>query len=228
MSDSYEFEIKIKGKNVEVFPCDKPNMPVVYLNSYMGENVGLYDTLIQMGYGDFTLVAVSNLDWDGDMTPWYFPPISAEDTPCTGQADAYLQLMIGEIMPHVESSLNGISWRGIAGYSLAGLFAVYSVYKTDVFSKVATMSGSLWFPDFSEYVKLHDMVRKPECAYFSLGDKECKTRNPYLQTVQDNTEAIEDHFAKCGIKTCYKLNPGNHFANGTKRTADGIAWMFDN
>lgn len=35
---------------------------------------------------------------------------------------------------------------GIAGYSLAGLFALYALYKTDVFTRVASMSGSLWFP----------------------------------------------------------------------------------
>ena len=38
------------------------------------------------------------------------------------------------------------SFIGIAGYSLAGLFALYALYKTDAFTRVASMSGSLWFP----------------------------------------------------------------------------------
>ena len=51
-----------------------------------------------------------------------------------------------------------------------------------------SVSGSLWFPGFREYV-LFPPVHQPDCVYFSLGDKERKTRNSVLQTVQENTEA---------------------------------------
>lgn len=58
------------------------------------------------------------------MTPWYMGPISKHDTPCTGGADDYLKLLLDEIMPEAEALLPGApAWRGLAGYSLAGLFA---------------------------------------------------------------------------------------------------------
>ena len=60
-------------------------------------------------------------------------------------------------------------WRGIAGYSLAGLFAVYALYRTDVFARAASVSGSLWFPGFREYVFSHTPLCRPDCVYFSLG-----------------------------------------------------------
>lgn len=56
------------------------------------------------------------------------------------------------------------------------------------------MSGSLWYPEFRDYVQSHEMKRKPEKLYISLGDKEAKTRNPYMKTVRENTEAIVKYY----------------------------------
>lgn len=78
-------------------------------------------------------------------------------------------------MPKAEKELpQAPEWRGIAGYSLAGLFALYAIYQTDVFTRVGCISGSLWFPGFLEYVFTHESKRRPGCLYFSLGDKEAK------------------------------------------------------
>lgn len=72
------------------------------------------------------------------MTPWYMGPISKHDTPCTGGADDYLKLLLDEIMPEAEALLPGApAWQGLAGYSLAGLFALYALYQTDVFARAA-------------------------------------------------------------------------------------------
>ena len=84
----------------------------------------------------------------------------------------------------VEKQIAGISrWRGIAGYSLAGLFALYAIYQTDLFSHVGSMSESLWFPGMKEYIFSHEPKCRPDCMYFSLGDKESKTRNTVLKSV---------------------------------------------
>ncbi|MFR3226010.1 MAG: alpha/beta hydrolase [Blautia massiliensis (ex Durand et al. 2017)] len=184
--------------------------------------------LQESGCRDLSLVAVSGLAWNHDMAPWDIPPISANDTPCTGGAGAYLRLLLEKIMPEAEDALPGKPvWRGIAGYSLAGLFAVYAVYQTDVFSRVGSISGSLWFPGIREYIFSHTLCRKPDCMYFSLGDKESRTRNPFLKCVQENTEAIRTFYERQGINTAFQLNPGNHFKDGALRTAAGIQWIVD-
>ena len=131
-----------------------------------------------------------------------------------------------EIIPEAEKDLaTPPAWRGIAGYSLAGLFALYAIYRTDVFSRVGCMSGSLWFPGFKEYIFSHEPKKPPDCIYFSLGDKESKTRNPVLKTVQENTEEIQAFYQHKGIDTAFHLNPGNHFVQGSKRTVAGIHWL---
>ena len=218
----------IGQKQIDVFPGAEPGSPVVYLNTYGREGAQVLRLLQESGCRDLSLVAVSGLAWNHDMAPWDIPPISANDTPCTGGAGDYLRLLLEKIMPEAEDALPGKPvWRGIAGYSLAGLFAVYAVYQTDVFSRVGSISGSLWFPGIREYIFSHTLCRKPDCMYFSLGDKESRTRNPFLKCVQENTEAIRTFYERQGINTAFQLNPGNHFKDGALRTAAGIQWIVD-
>jgi len=214
------------GKEIDLFLSAAPNRPIVYLNTFSGEGGRVWEALENTERPDFSLAAVSGLEWDHDMAPWDIPPISKDDTPCTGGADDYLRLLAGEIMPRAEEMAPGTPcWRGLAGYSLAGLFAVYAMYRTDLFSRLGSMSGSLWFPDFKEYAMTHALKRKPEHLYFSLGDRECRTRNAYLKDVQSNTEELAAFYRSRQIDTVFQLNPGNHFAEAVKRTALGIQWL---
>ncbi|MCD8212416.1 MAG: alpha/beta hydrolase [Oscillospiraceae bacterium] len=220
--------LKIEGKDVKVFPAGEPGRPVVYLNTFAKEGERVRRQLEKMKAPDCTLVAIGNLDWNHDMAPWDIPPISKNDTPCTGGADDFLQVLLEQILPEAEKNVEGEpAWRGITGYSLAGLFAIYSLYRTDVFSRAATMSGSLWFPDLKEYIFSHEMKAKPDAVYFSLGEKESKTKNPYLKTVQENTDEIQKFYAGKGIDSVFVLNPGNHYVNAFKRTAAGIDWILE-
>ena len=211
---------------MDIYPSTVPDCPIVYLNTVSAEGGCVREALLEMGCPDFSLVAISNLKWDHDMAPWAIPPISPKDTPCTGGADDYLCLLTEEIMPQAERAVPGYpSWRGLAGYSLAGLFAVYAMYRTDLFSRIASMSGSLWFPRFKEYAMSHEPKRAPDHLYLSLGDKEGKTRNEYLKAVQANTEELAALYRSRQIDTTFQVNPGNHFAEGVKRSALGIQWL---
>lgn len=216
----------IDEKRVDVFPCAEPNRPILYLNTYGREGEAVRQHLQEAGCPPFTLVAISQLDWNHDMAPWDIPPLSEKAAPCTGGADDYLALLLGKILPAAETALPGApAWRGLAGYSLAGLFALYALYRTDRFSRVASISGSLWFPGIREYIAAHQPVRRPDCLYFSLGDREHRTRNRYLRCVEQNTQAIAAFYQARGIDTIFQHNPGNHFQNGALRTAAGLHWL---
>ena len=215
-----------EGKNVFIFSGAEPKIPVIYLNTVSGEGQKVFEAAQTAGCPPFTLVAISDLDWNHDMVPWDSPAAFKKGESFTGGADDYLRLLVEEIIPKAEKELPGPpTWRGIAGYSLAGLFALYSIYRTDLFSRVGCMSGSLWFPGFKEYVFSHEPKCRPDCIYFSLGDKEAKTRNSVLKTVQENTEEIQAFYQSKGIDTVFQLNPGNHFVQGIERTIAGIQWL---
>ncbi len=221
-------QFTIGQKHISVYPCDEPDRPVIYLNTFAGEGKQVLRLLRDDGCPPFTLVSVSSLDWNHDMSPWEIPPVFKNADPCTGGADDYLRILIERIVLEAEKEIKGtVSWRGIAGYSLAGLFALYSLYRTDLFSRAASMSGSLWYPGITEYISSHTMKKTPDYLYFSLGSKEARTRNPYMKTVQENTEMIEKYYRENGISTAFQLNPGNHYKDAEKRTAAGIRWLAD-
>lgn len=150
----------IVSKTVSIFPSIEPEAPIIYLNTFSGEGQKVYEAAQAAGCPPFTLVAISDLDWNHDMAPWDSPPAFKNAEPCTGGADDYLRFLIDEIIPTAEKKITGVpSWRGIAGYSLSGLFALYAIYRTDLFSRVGSMSGSLWFPGVKDYIFSHEPKR---------------------------------------------------------------------
>ena len=216
----------INGKTVDVFLASGPGTPIIYLNTFSDEGQKVYEAAQAAGCPPFTLVAISDLDWNHDMAPWDSPPAFKNAEPCTGGADDYLRLLTEEIIPTAEKEINGVPrWRGIAGYSLAGLFALYAICRTALFSRVGSISGSLWFPGIKEYILSREAKRLPDCMYFSLGDKESKTRNPVLRSVRQNTEEIQAFYQGKGIDTVFQLNSGNHYDHAAERTVAGLCWL---
>ena len=215
-----------KSKTISIFPSFEVNAPIIYLNTFSNKGQKVFKAAQAAGCPSFTLVTISDLDWNHDMVPWDSPPAFKNAGPCTGGADDYLRLLTEAIIPTAEKGINGVpSWRGIVGYSLAGLFALYAIHQTDLFSCVGSMSGSLWFPGIKEYIFSHEPKRRPDCIYFSLGDKECKTQNPVLRNVRQNTEEIQAFYQAKGIDTVFQLNPGNHYNHTVERTAAGLCWL---
>ena len=65
----------IEQKRIDVFPGARPNTPAIYLNTYGQEGKQVFQYMRETGCPDFSLVAVSNLEWEHDMAPWDIPPI---------------------------------------------------------------------------------------------------------------------------------------------------------
>ena len=216
----------LDGKTVSVWPGSQPGAPAVYLNTYGEEGGQVRAEMAKLGCPDCSLVAVSGLDWDKDLSPWPAPAVRRGEEPFAGGAAEYLAWMTGSLLPAARALLPGTPcWEGLAGYSMAGLFAVWALGRTHVFRRGASMSGSLWYPGIREYLMAHPP--RPDCLYFSLGSKESKTRNPLMAAVEENTRAIQAFCREQGITTTFQLNPGNHFRDTAARTAAGIAWMLE-
>jgi len=218
----------IEGKNVELFPSINPGAPLVVLNGESGDGGAVHEAVKAVTDVDFSLVAVSGVTWDDDLTPWSAPPIAKGQPPFGGRADTYIETLTGRMLPKVLEALPvAPAYIALAGYSLAGLFALYAMYRTDRFARVASASGSLWYPDFVAFARSHAPVRQPDALYLSLGDKEGKTRNPLMRPVEDNTRALAEFYREAGIHTRFELNPGGHFNDPNGRMARGIAWLLE-
>jgi len=211
------------NKEITLYKSSDINAPLIVFNTFEGDGEDVYQALQNMGCTSINLLVVGNIDWKHDMSPWYMPSIYSKEKSFSGGADEYLRLLVDEILPKAKELIEGEpKFTGIAGYSLAGLFTVYTMYKTDVFDRVASMSGSLWFSNFIEYCKRNEYKRLPDKIYFSLGDKEANTRNPVLKTVQDKTIELSEYFKILGSEVIFELNPGNHFTDTILRSAKGI------
>ena len=212
-------------KQITVYSNHAESAPAIYLPVVMGNGSEVYDRCQELDCPPFTLVAIGGLDWNRELSPWACDGAVHDSESFGGQASEFLDELLNQIVPQVESSLPcPPSWRGIAGYSLAGLFSLWSLWQTDAFDRAASASGSLWFPGFIDYAHEHAMAVTPDSAYLSLGKKETKTPNRMMRHVLDDTRAMEELLIERGIPTTLELNPGNHFAQTDLRMARGIHW----
>ena len=173
----------------------------------------------------FTLVAFEIKDWQGELTPWTAPAVFGK-IPFGDGAGATLSFIRDILIPQLEQ----MQWYDkdkmrcvLGGYSLAGFFALWSSYQTELFDGVATVSPSVWYPQWMEYAQNHRPLATS--VYLSLGDKEGKTKNPTMAQVGHCMRKQQELLTAQGINTMLEWNPGNHFQHSDERTAKGFAWV---
>lgn len=224
-------DFDIGEKKLTLYAAAEANRPLVVIHTFDGDGGNIWAKIQALGQdfqgkaaaNDFNLLVVYIPDWDHAMTPWSASPLSKKDAPFTGGADQHLEWLREDVLPKAQDLIEGTPIHtGIAGYSLAGLLALYALYQCDVFDRAACMSASFWFPGFVDFVRHHDLGTVPNRLYFSLGDKEAKTRHPLLKTVETCTEAMVEHFKGLGVDVIFEMNPGNHFTDVEQRIAKGI------
>lgn len=167
---------------------------------------------------EFCLIAFKIEDWNEELSPWNAPAVFGNEDFGNGA---------GETLNRILKICNDSSKTYyIGGYSLAGLFALWAVYQTDVFKAVAGVSPSMWFPGFADYMKENRM--NADKVYLSLGDREEKTRNPIMATVGDRIREAHQLLKQCDISCTLEWNEGNHFREPDIRTAKGFLWLLNN
>lgn len=204
-------------------------LPLVCLNVFAGDGAEVWRRCAELGCPPFALVSIGGLAWERDMTPWPAEPATRREAPYEGGAGAWLDELLANALPAAEAELAGAgvtpAWRGIAGYSLAGLFALWSAWQTDAFSRVASASGSLWYEGLMGYLRDNEPAAWPERAYLSLGSKEHKTPNRLMRNVRRATEETAELLGAHDVTCTFELNSGNHFQQTDLRMARGIRWM---
>ena len=223
-----KIELEIEGKKISIFSTENVGSPLVILNTYGDEGEEVWNECHKLNCPPFCLAAISNLNWNKDLSPWESPALYKKEEAFSGGADAYLLLLAEKIIPAICDSMRvNPSYVSLAGYSLAGFFSIYSAYNAKIFARIASVSGSLWFPGFEEYAKSHEFVKMPDCVYLSLGDTESNAKNKVLSTVQEKTESLFELYKSKNIPVIFELNKGNHFTEPAMRTAKGIKWILE-
>ena len=194
----------------------------------------------------FSLVAFMIKDWNQELTPWVAPPvfdkaaIKREESelvqipereqsrpkvkaPFGDGAEKTLKFITSQLLPEVQENIPHLI---LGGYSLAGLFALWTGYQTDLFEGIAAASPSVWYPQWIDYASENKPLAKS--VYLSLGDKEKKAKNPVMAQVGNAIRKQHELLTEQEIKTILEWNAGNHFVDSDKRMAKGFAWAINN
>ncbi|SKB71599.1 hypothetical protein SAMN06296386_104144 [Lachnospiraceae bacterium] len=164
---------------------------------------------------DFMLAAFKVNDWNKDLSPWKAPAVFGKDDFGDGA-----QGTLDEIVKYCQDKSKTYF---IGGYSLAGLFSLWAVHQTDLFTGAAAVSPSVWFPNFYDYLKENEI--KCGNVYLSLGDREENAKNPVLASVGDKIRSTEMLLREQKVNSILEWNEGNHFRDADIRTAKGFSWI---
>ena len=226
---------QIGGKNCYIYDCGSAD--VLLIQPVDDHDLEVIDSEVAeisrlAGGKGFTLAAFKVDDWNADLSPWEAPPVFGSEG-FAGGAETTLKYVTDQLIPELTVDKDGLTDSKsvpliyIGGYSLAGFFALWAAYQTDLFKGVAAASPSVWFPGWIGYAESNPI--KTDKVYLSLGDKEEKTRNPVMRTVGDNIrkqfELLQAH--KACEKCTLEMNQGNHFKEPDIRTAKGFAWLLN-
>lgn len=218
-------EIIIGGRLCCIYDCGSSD--VLLIQPVDDHDIEVLDSeaaeIVRLAPGaGFTLAAFKVNDWNADLSPWEAPPVFGSEG-FSGGAEETLNYVTDIFIPELTG---GRDVRlCIGGYSLAGFFALWAAYRTDIFSGAAGVSPSVWFPGWMDYAGNNSVMA--DWVYLSLGDKEEKTRNPVMKTVGDNIRRLHEMLqADQNCRECIlEMNPGNHFKEPDMRTAKGFAWL---
>jgi len=174
-----------------------------------------------------TIVSGSVDDWNRELSPWPAQKCFKGGEDFGGRAGEYLAGLLKKI-PGFEAE-NGITpvKRVLCGYSLAGLCALYALYVTDMFNGAVSASGSMWFDGWIDFMQDRNIPGSARCVYLSVGDREARTRNPRLASVEECTRRACAILQEKGAAAEFELNPGNHFNEPDVRLARGMDRLYE-
>ena len=217
-------EQTLDQKRIVISMDEGEHLPVVYCIAQ--EDQELLKECEKLSCSKFHLVTIENVDWNKNLSPWEAGSVVTKNDGFTGQASEFLNWMLSNVVPLVEQELEGEQHLSyIAGYSMAGLFALWSLYQTEFFQGAVCASGSLWFPEFEAFATLNELKLNPNRIYLSLGDRESFGRNSFLKKTETVYRHIADSLTSKGNQVFFEMNPGNHFQDVDLRLAKGITWI---
>ena len=175
-----------------------------------------------LSYPDAVFVSIKVEDWNRYLSPYRAENPFRKGDYFSGDADTLLASICNELICIVEKD-EEVKERYLVGYSMGGLFSLYASSISDLWKGVGSVSGSLWYEKFDDYLSSHPL--KIEKVYLSLGRKEKESRNKVLKTVEEKTKAIYETIEKEGIECSFSLQEGGHFQDEEKRIREAISYL---
>lgn len=229
-------EMQIAGLSCNLYLPESYNStqtyyPVIYVNGEIPIAEIIEEVKKARTSTEFLLLSIQPMKWNDDFTPWSAPAFRKGEEAPAGRADEYIRRLTREIKPFIDANYRTKpepEHSVLLGYSLGGLAALYSIYRMDRFGVIGSLSGSLWYDNFCEFMEQNQPLRKDLKVYLSLGKKESLSKNPRMGQVADCTVCARDILIRQIENVFFEWNDGGHFHEIPKRFAKAIAWWAKN
>ena len=162
-----------------------------------------------------SIVVIEDVNWNNDLTPWPAEGVFKKAKPFGGHAAGFLDKLTREIIPEAEKSMaiESAAERTILGVSLSGLFSVWSMFETDAFTNIISISGSLWYDGFVEWMRKQTPSAQIKKVCMLLGEKEKLAKDKRMATVEEKSLAAANILkAKTDASITFELVEGTHFS----------------
>ena len=162
-----------------------------------------------------SIVVIGDVDWNNDLTPWPAEGVFKKAKPFGGHSAVFLDKLTREIIPKAEEARMGIdkAERTILGVSLSGLFAVWSIFETDAFTNIISISGSLWYDGFVEWMEKQTPSPLVKKVCMLLGEKEKLAKDKRMATVEERSIAAANILkSNSQVSVMFELVEGTHFS----------------
>jgi len=229
-----KLNLKIKGKECILYMKENENMEYVLIQPVDEHDIDVLDNEVRYISENisknFSLAAFKIDDWDSELTPWEMPLLRGKGN-FGNEAGKTLEFIKEKLIPSLAEFIN-IQEKNVkyilGGYSLAGLFSLWSGYQEDIFAGIAGVSPSVWYKDWMKFVKNNEILAKN--VYLSLGNLEEKTKHQVLSKIGDNIrEYIKILKNSENVEKCIlDWNEGNHFRDSDIRMGKGFVWLVEN
>ena len=217
----------INGVKVSAFiPDSDYNTSIYHITGHEDKSDELWEKIRDCGCA---MICVSCNNWNDDLTPWSTPAVFKNGEDFGGKASSFLATLVNDIVPEVEKKIGVPECRGIIGYSLAGLFAVYAFYESNLFNLCGAPSGSIWYDDFAPRYRERRPSPSWGSIFFSIGDKEGNTRNDRMARNERCMKILAESLSSLddgdSFETYFGYTKGTHFDNANERIAQSIRWL---
>ena len=161
-----------------------------------------------------SIVVIPGANWNDDLTPWPAEGVFKKAKPFGGQAASFLGKLTNEVIPEIEDGLGMVdAERTILGVSLSGLFAVWAGFNINTFTNIISISGSLWYDGFTEWMNEHTPSLQVKKVCMLLGEKEKNAKDKRMATVEEKTHAAAEILkSQSQAAVMFELVDGTHFS----------------
>ncbi|WP_410506270.1 alpha/beta hydrolase [Haloimpatiens sp. FM7315] len=211
----------------------KENYDVIYINGdfLSTESLENLECLFESQCKGFIILGIMSDNWNKDFTPWPSKKVFKKSEDFSGNALKYLEILENTIKPYIDENYRtnpAPHNTSLIGYSLGGLASLYAIYNFKSFGKIASISGSLWYENWINFITSNSPINPSLKIYLSLGKDEEKSKNPRIRSVStctNETLSILQHKLISENNITLEWNEGGHFKDVEERFEKAILWL---